>query len=133
MTPSLSSSTAAGYAAVHWSRQSCGLIAVTDSTARSTSSSVAPPVETISGLPNAATWRSSGVFVRSPDAILYAGRSSSSRRSALVSSNAVAKKTSSSSRAQARSSAYASRSSSSASRCSPYVGPKLFSFSYGLS
>ena len=50
---------------------------------------------------NAATWRRSGVFVRSPEAILNAGTSSSASRSALGSSNAVAKNTSPSSRAPA--------------------------------
>ena len=45
---------------MHCSRQSCGLSGRTVSTARSTSSSVAPPVDTIIGFPNAATCRRSG-------------------------------------------------------------------------
>jgi hypothetical protein len=50
----------------------------------------------IMGFPNRATYRSSGVLFRSPDAILKAGTSSVSRKSALARSNAVAKKSSSS-------------------------------------
>ena len=64
--------------------QSWSFIGSTASTARSTSSSVAPPVERIIGLPIAATCRSSGVLRRSPEAILNAGTSSSASRSALA-------------------------------------------------
>ena len=50
-----------------------------------------PPVERIIGLPISATNSSSGVFVRSPEAILYAGMSRSASNSALAKSKAVAK------------------------------------------
>ena len=53
----------------------------------------------IIGLPNRATCSSSGVLLTSPDAILKAGTSSAARKSALAMSNAVAKKSMSSSRA----------------------------------
>ena len=78
----------------------------TASTARSTSSMVAPPVESTIGLPSAATCRSSGVLRRSPEAILNAGTSSSASRSALATSKAVAKNVRPSSRAYACSSTY---------------------------
>ena len=81
----------------------------------------------------AATWRSSGVFVRSPDAILNAGMSSSARKSALGSSNTVPKSVIPSSRENSRSSSHSAAESSSASRCSPYVRPKECSLSYGAS
>jgi len=55
---------------VHCMRHNCGLIAITASYVRWTSSVERPPVLTITGLPNAATWQISGRFVRSPDAIL---------------------------------------------------------------
>ena len=73
------------------------------------------------------------MFARSPEAILKAGRSRSARKSALASSNAVANIATPSSRQCSRSSNQASAGSSSASRCSPYVAPKLFSLSYGWS
>ena len=69
-----------------------GLISATASCARRTSSRVEPPVDMIIGLPICATYLSSGVLIRSADAILYAGMSSSARKSALGLSNAVAKK-----------------------------------------
>jgi hypothetical protein len=46
------------------------LISATTSCARRTSSSVDPPVEMIIGLPICATCLSSGVLIRSADAIL---------------------------------------------------------------
>ena len=61
-------------------------------TARSTSSSVPPPVLKTTGFPIAATYRIRGMFLRSPDASLNAGTCSSAKKSALSKSNAVAKK-----------------------------------------
>jgi hypothetical protein len=46
------------------------LISATVSKPRRTSSSVAPPVDRIIGLPKPATCRSSGVLIRSAEAIL---------------------------------------------------------------
>ena len=64
------SSHAAGYSAVHCRIATSLLMAVATSKARRTSSRLAPPVDMIIGLPISATWRMSGMFVRSPEAIL---------------------------------------------------------------
>jgi len=61
----------------------------------------APPVDMMIGLPKLATCFSSGVLFRSPEAILYAGMSSCRRKSALVRSKAVEKKSTPSSAAYA--------------------------------
>ena len=116
---------------MHWRIATFGLISRVVSYARRTSSIVPPPVDTIIGLPSSATSLSSGVFVRSPEAILYAGISSSARNSALLKSNAVEKNVTPSSAAYALSSSYSERPNSSASRWVPYVGPYEFSLSYG--
>ena len=71
--------------------------------------------------------------MRSPDAILNAGMPSSARKWALGRSNVVAKSVIPISRARCTSSNQSFSSNSSASRCSPYVRPKLFSWSYGWS
>jgi hypothetical protein len=89
------------------------------STARSTSSIVPPPVETNIGRPIFATYRRSGTFVRSPEAILNAGIPSSARKSALASSKTVPKSVMPSSFENSRSSSQSDADSSSASRCSP--------------
>jgi hypothetical protein len=61
-------------------------------TARSTSASSPPPVDRKIGFPSDATYRCSGVFLRSPDANLNAVRSRVARNSALGRSNAAATK-----------------------------------------
>ena len=69
------------------------------------------------------------VLRMSPEAILYTGTFSSSRKSALGMSNAVAKRSIPSTVVSSCNHWYSYSSNSSASRCSPYVAPKLFSLS----
>ena len=119
---------------MHWRTQSCGLSGRIVSTARSTSSSVPPPVERSIGLPKAATCRRSGVLTRSRGGDLERGRVELCQE---VGARLVERRREERDAFLAAGLAelepVARPTSSSASRCSPYVAPKLFSLSYGAS